>query len=46
MFSHEIFRRFDAATYKMFNHDVDLVLRKDLFSLLLVPLILLLFETK
>ena len=39
---------FDAAIYKMFNHEVDLVLRKSLFFLLLVLvlLILLLLETK
>ena len=37
---------FDAAIYKMFNHEVDLMLLKSLFFLLLVLLFLLLLETK
>jgi hypothetical protein len=30
-----MFSEFDAATYKMFNHEVDFMLRKSLLFLLL-----------
>jgi hypothetical protein len=46
MFTREIFSEFDAAIYKMFNHEVDLVLRKSPLFLLLTLLLLLLLDAK
>ena len=46
MFTREIFPEFDAAIYKMFNHEIAFLLRKSFSFLVLMLWLLLLIEAK